>query len=133
MRPVWRDLDQAELDRQYNSRGTVADFSVYTRQYAEQTLAAKRTLKCVENLSYGDGVEEKLDIYRAAQVDAPVMVFFHGGDWRALSKEDSGFAAPAFVAAGVTLVPSWGSEAAACVERWRCSDLPRGDPPLCLR
>lgn len=104
MGPVWRDLDQAELDRQYNSRGTVADFSVYTRQYAAQTLAAKRTLKCVENLSYGDGVDEKLDIYRAAQADAPVMVFFHGGDWRALSKEDSGFAAPAFVAAGVTLV-----------------------------
>ena len=101
---VWREFDQTELDAQYNSRGTVADFSVYTRQYAEQTLAAKRTLKCVENLSYGDGVDEKLDIYPAAQADAPVMVFFHGGDWRALSKEGSGFAAPAFVAAGVTLV-----------------------------
>ena len=101
---VWRDLDQTELDAQYTSRGTVADFSVFTRQYAEQTLAAKRTLKCVENLSYGDGVDEKLDIYPAAQADAPVMVFFHGGDWRALSKDDSGFAAPAFVAAGVTLV-----------------------------
>ena len=92
---VWREFDQTELDAQYNSRGTVADFSVFTQQYAEQTLAAKRTLKCVENLSYGDGVDEKLDIYPAAQADAPVMVFFHGGDWRALSKEDSGFAAPA--------------------------------------
>jgi len=32
------------------------------------------------------------------------MVFLHGGDWRALSKEDSGFAAPAFAAAGAMFV-----------------------------
>ncbi len=101
---VWRGYGQAELDVQYNSRGTVPDLSVYTRQYAEQTLAAKRTLKCVENLRYGNGADELLDVYPAARANAPVMVFFHGGDWRALSKEDSGFAAPAFVAAGVTLV-----------------------------
>eukprot|EP01031_Cornospumella_fuschlensis_P016304 gene16304-19917_t len=32
------------------------------------------------------------------------MVFLHGGDWRALSREDSGFAAPAFVNAGAMFV-----------------------------
>ena len=33
-----------------------------------------------------------------------MLVFLHGGDWRSLSKEDSGFGAPAFVAAGATFV-----------------------------
>lgn len=101
---VWRDYDQAALDSQYNSRGTVADFTVYLGQYAERTRAAKAALRCIENLRYGEARAELLDIYPAARSNAPVMVFLHGGDWRALSKEDSGFGAAALVAAGITLV-----------------------------
>ena len=105
---VWRDYSQAELDRQYNSRGTVADATIYLREYADRTKAAKATLTCHQNISYGgkDGAanDETLDLYPAAQAGAPVMVYLHGGDWRALSKNDSGFAAPAFVASGVTFV-----------------------------
>lgn len=96
---VWRDYDQAELDRQYNSRGTVPDHMVYVREYAERTRAAKASLDWSE-FSYGDGPTDKLDVYRAARPDAPVLVFLHGGDWRALTKDDSGFAASGYVAAG---------------------------------
>ena len=101
---VFRNFDQGELDRQYNSRGTVPDHTIYTRQYAERTREAKRALACIENLRYGDGPDETLDFYPATKPGAPVQVFLHGGDWRALSKEDSGFAAPAFVAAGAAFV-----------------------------
>ena len=101
---VWRDYDQAALDVQYNSRGTVPDFTLYTAQYKDQTLAAKARLRCVENVDYGAGPDEQLDIYPASVANAPVMVFLHGGDWQAFSKEDNGFGAPAFVAAGVTFV-----------------------------
>ena len=105
---VWREFDQAGLDRQYNSRGTVPDFTVYTRRYAELTQAAKARLACIENLHYGPGADETLDLYPAARTaggpGTPVLVFLHGGDWRALSKDDSGFAAPAFVAAGVMFI-----------------------------
>ena len=127
--PVWGNFDQDELDRQYNSRATVPDFTVFTRQYAELTTAAKAAAKatadsnraCVENLRYGPGDDETFDFYPAATGDnaqgaaqraargatqeaAPVMVFLHGGDWRTLSKDDSGFAAPAFTAAGVHFI-----------------------------
>lgn len=101
---IWRNYDQAGLDSQYNSRGTVPDFTVYIRQYKERTRAAKAALPCTENLRYGGESAELLDIYPASQAGAPVLVFLHGGDWRALSKEDSGFGAPAFVAAGATFV-----------------------------
>lgn len=109
--PVWRHYDQVALDTQYNSRGTVADVSMYLQAYAEQTRQAKRALVCIENLRYGSGADDRLDIYPvatsagwAAGGGSPVMVFLHGGDWRALSKEDGGFAAQAFVAAGVMYV-----------------------------
>jgi arylformamidase len=104
---LWRSYDQAALDVQYNSRATVpdsTDFTAFIRQYAERTRACKASLRCMENLRYGSASEERLDIYPAAQPGAPVMVFLHGGDWRSLSKEEAGFAAAAFVAAGVTLV-----------------------------
>ncbi|MDO9280173.1 MAG: alpha/beta hydrolase [Polaromonas sp.] len=100
---IWRNYDQAALDRQYNSRGTVPDVTLYLRDYALRTASAKASLACIENVAYGEGPNELLDIYPAGE-RAPVMVYLHGGDWRALSKEDSGFAAPAFVAAGAMFV-----------------------------
>jgi arylformamidase len=104
---VWRDFDQVELDRQYNSRGTVPDHMVYVREYAERTRAAKANLAWAE-FAYGDGPADRLDVYPAAHTaggpGAPVLVFLHGGDWRALSKEDSGFGAQAYTAAGATFV-----------------------------
>lgn len=101
---VWRNYSQPELDIQYNSRGTVPDFGIYLRDYAARTANAKANLVCHENLSYGQCLEETLDIYPAAKANAPVMVFLHGGDWRSLSKDDSGFAAPAFVESGVIFI-----------------------------
>lgn len=101
---VWRNYSQPELDRQYNSRGTVPDVGVYLRDYAARTVQAKAHLVCHENLPYGQGPDEIIDIYPASQAAAPVMVFLHGGDWRSLSKDDSGFAAPAFVESGATFV-----------------------------
>jgi arylformamidase len=101
---VWRNYSQTELDREYNSRGTVPDFGMYLRDYAVRTSQAKAHLVCHENLPYGEGPDEVLDIYPTSQASAPVMVFLHGGDWRTLSKDDSGFAAPAFVESGAAFV-----------------------------
>ena len=101
---IWRSYPQAELDVQYNSRGTVPDVSLYIADYAARTQQAKAQIKCLENLRYGDQADELLDIYPAGPSNAPVLVYLHGGDWRTLSKEDNGFAAPAFVARGAMVV-----------------------------
>lgn len=101
---VYRDYDQAALDRQYNSQGKVSDYTIYLRQYAERSRAARDALACIDNLHYGEHPDETLDFYPCGKSGAPVHVFLHGGDWRALSKDDSGFAAPAFVAAGAAFV-----------------------------
>jgi arylformamidase len=99
--PVWRGYDQAALDREYDSRATVPDYTIYTRRYAELTQAAKASLAVIENLRYGDGEDETLDLYPPRAPGAPLVVFVHGGNWQTLSKADSGFGAPAFVEAGV--------------------------------
>ena len=102
--PLYRNFEQAELDAQYNARGTVADITPTLLDYAEQSAVARATLPCVLDVPYGDHPDETLDIFPAAKAGAPVFFFIHGGYWRLLSKDDSSFMAPAMTAAGATVV-----------------------------
>lgn len=101
---VYRDYDQVALDAQYNNQLAAPLFRDHIRRYRELTELAKRSLPCVEDIQYGRGDKEQLDIYSPLRSGAPVMVFIHGGAWQQLDKNDSGLAAPSFVGAGAMLV-----------------------------
>ena len=101
---VYRDYDQAALDAQYNNQLAAPLFRDHIQRYRELTNLAKSALICTENIAYGKGAHERLDIYRPLRSDAPVQVFIHGGAWQQMDKDDSGLAAPAFVGAGAMLV-----------------------------
>jgi arylformamidase len=108
------DYSVDELDRQYDARARVPDCPSILQAYAEQSAEARRLLACERNVPYGPHEDESLDIFPAAGdpgaghpaagVRTPVYIFIHGGYWRALSKDDSAFMAPAFVKAGATVV-----------------------------
>ncbi|MEM7302639.1 MAG: alpha/beta hydrolase [Pseudomonadota bacterium] len=102
MMAVFNDMDQDELDRQYDARGTVDSIDPYLDAYARLTREAKQTCTVRENISFGDHPDETFDLYMAGS-NAPVFVFIHGGYWRALSKDESGFMAPCFVNQGVSV------------------------------
>jgi arylformamidase len=97
---VFRDYDQAALDRQYNQRAWVPNADALIRRYVAGSDAARVRLGEPESIAYGSSSIETLDLYRAARSPAPVLVFFHGGVWQRLSKRESAFAAEAFVNAG---------------------------------
>ncbi|MNF61095.1 Carboxylesterase NlhH [compost metagenome] len=103
-----RPSDPAELaayfDVQYNARASVEDFDQYPRQYRALSDQAHASLPCFKDVPYGPGAGERLDIFPASRPDAPVLLFIHGGYWRALSKADSAFMAPALTAAGACVV-----------------------------
>jgi arylformamidase len=67
-------------------------------------LARERSAAKVLDVAYGDGRNEALDIFPAAQPNAPVLLYIHGGYWRSLDKSDFSFVAPSFVADGATVV-----------------------------
>jgi arylformamidase len=54
--------------------------------------------------AYGPSEIEKLDIFKAARPNAPVMVFIHGGAWRNGTAKDFAFQAELYINAGVNLV-----------------------------
>ena len=64
----------------------------------------------VPNLAYGQGARHKLDIYRPARPDAnaPVVVFFYGGNWNMGERRDYAFVGHALAARGIiVLIPDY--------------------------
>lgn len=96
--------DPAWLDRMYNNRALVPDHAVHFARWAEWSRKARASLPCELDLAYGDGPNETLDVFPAAQPNSPVVVFLHGGYWRSLDKADHSFVAPALTAAGACVV-----------------------------
>ena len=59
-----------------------------------------------KNITYGDNLRQKLDIYVPEHLDAkvPVIVFFYGGSWKKGSKDDYRFVGQAFASKGYVTV-----------------------------
>jgi arylformamidase len=94
------------LDVQYNLRAAVPTFATYFENWANWSAAARRALQGRLDLAYGSHPADRIDIFapRDAHGRRPVQVFFHGGYWRSLSKEDFSFVAAPFVKAGAVAV-----------------------------
>lgn len=104
MTKVYGGFDQAQLDIEYNARGTVPDYTVFGRQNAVFSEEARQTLECLLDVPYGDHPDEVIDIFPAGS-DAPVFLYLHGGYWRANSQKEAAAMAPNFVAHGISVVP----------------------------
>lgn len=96
--------DGSTLDRLYNNRALVPDYAEYFARWAQASVIARQTPSCQLDVPYGDGPGETLDIFPAAGAKAPVLVFIHGGYWRALDKADHSFIAPVFTQSGACVV-----------------------------
>jgi arylformamidase len=81
------ELSSEELERQFNPRVTVPDFQMYLDRAARASEAARAALPAVRDVRYGPRPRQLIDIYPAEDPRAPVVIYVHGGFWRALSKE----------------------------------------------
>lgn len=99
-----KKLDGNTLDRLYNNRALVPDYATHFARWSRASAQARQALPCRLDVPYGDDPSEALDIFPALGDKAPVLVFLHGGYWRALDKADHSFIAPAFTQAGACVV-----------------------------
>ncbi len=98
---IYATFDQTELDREYSPSSCIDDISVFLNAYASVSRkvkdAATKQGTCMQNLAYGVQEDERLDLFVPPTTQgAPLHIYIHGGYWRALSKNDSAFAAPMF-------------------------------------
>jgi arylformamidase len=94
----------AWFDAQYNNRARIPEHLQILAEWAERSAAARAALPATLDIAYGRDPAERLDLFPAATPRAPVLVYIHGGYWRALDKADASFIAPPFVAAGAAVV-----------------------------
>ncbi len=94
----------AEIDAEYDVDRSVPDFSVYARHYTEESRLARHRLRAELDIPYGPTRDETLDIFPAAERNAPVFVFIHGGYWRMLSSKEFSCVALGLNQLGITTV-----------------------------
>jgi len=97
-------LSPQELERQFNPRVAVPDHAAKIGGRAELSAAVRGRLPCQLDMRFGAGEKETLDIFPAAEAQAPVQLYFHGGYWRANDKSDMSFMAEPLSAAGACTV-----------------------------
>jgi arylformamidase len=135
------DFDPAWLDVQYNNRARIPEHPQIFERWAARSAQARAQFSHRLDVRYGDGPNETLDIFPTTAQGAPVLVFIHGGWWRALDKADFSFVAPPFVRGGsMVVVPNYALCPAATIEQislqmvralawvWRNAALYGGDP-----
>ena len=99
--PAW-------YDAMYNNRALVPAFAQHMADWRARSRAARGAPGVFLDQAYGAAAAETLDVFCPARSDAPVLVFIHGGYWRALDKADHSFVASAFTCAGaVVVVPNY--------------------------
>ena len=96
--------DAAWFEAQYNNRARVIDAPEILARWAQASELARSRMTCALDVPYGNERGESLDVFPARASGAPVLVYLHGGYWRALDKSDHSFVAPAFVQAGAMVV-----------------------------
>ncbi|MCF8198468.1 MAG: alpha/beta hydrolase [Sulfuritalea sp.] len=131
-------LTPEQLDQEYNARAAIPDHSQIFDRWCVDSAKARSELRYEANCHFGPSPAETLDLFTTRKPNAPLLVFIHGGYWRALDKHDFSFLAPAFVHAGVAVaIPNYGLAPATSVKEmvlqmlrafsWLHRNLPRFD------
>ncbi|KQP21620.1 alpha/beta hydrolase [Pseudorhodoferax sp. Leaf267] len=108
--PAW-------YDAQYHTRAAIPEHPAILRHWTEASQGARAQLAGRLDLRYGPGQGELLDLFPAARPNAPLLVYIHGGFWRALDKRDHSFIAQPFVQAGMSVIlPNYALAPAVSIE-----------------
>jgi len=98
-------VSDADLNDQYEIESRVEDPEGVQSRYAALSVAAAELPGARLDLAYGTDARQRLDVFAPPQGPAPALMFFHGGYWRAGSKETRRFPAAAWRERGVAWVP----------------------------
>jgi len=103
LQPV-RGSEREFYNQEYNTRLSVPDTEkILARWFVRAEQVRKRAANRAIDLPYGSHPGERLDLFRAARSDSPLLVFSHGGYWRSLDKSHFSWIAPPYVDAGISV------------------------------
>lgn len=95
------DPARARVDAELNTRARAPHYDAVNAAYAALSAAARARLLVQDDLAYGDHLLERLDLLRAPARPQGLMLWFHGGLWRARDRADFYFLADGFARVGL--------------------------------
>lgn len=95
---VYNGMSQSKLDAEYNNTEKVENAADHLVWYGASSEHTRQVMGSELNILYGSSNDETLDLFfpngeSGGPAARPVHVFFHGGYWRALHKDDFSFVA----------------------------------------
>ena len=102
--PDYDLIGDDDLSRQMMPRIAVPDHESWLARDLALSDALKDRISVLRDQRYGDGPRQLADLYPAPWPGGPIVLFFHGGFWRALSKDHLGFVAGPLVETGAAAV-----------------------------
>jgi len=95
--------DRETLDREYDAAKSVPNVANYIARYQAESKLARNKMSPIRDIQYGPTEDERLDLFRTEDCTGPLALFFHGGYWRRLHKNDFSFVAEALVKRGINV------------------------------
>jgi arylformamidase len=105
--PTDNDLrvqDRAAIDAEYDPSLRVPSRQPYMDWYVRESALARASLACRLDLPFGTAPAETVDVFPSPSPNSPVLMFIHGGYWRALSSKEFSYVASGLVPHGITVV-----------------------------
>ncbi len=97
-------FNDADLAAQMMPRLAVPDADTWLDGDARLTAELQQRTTVIHSRRYGPAPRQVADLYPADRPGSPVLVFIHGGYWRALSKDIFGFVAGPLQERGISVV-----------------------------
>jgi arylformamidase len=102
------NAEKTNYDLLYNPRLVVPNYQQIFDRWERDSERARASLDCYIDVPYGPTDSETIDIFRAQGKSKGLLIYIHGGYWRALDKKNFSFLAPALVREGITVaVPNY--------------------------
>lgn len=101
---VYRGYNKEEFERQYSPGQLVPDSEQIMDAAAQDSARYRNRAGCRLDISYGATGRELLDVFPGDGKRCPVVLYIHGGYWRARDKSYYSFFAEPLVKAGATVV-----------------------------
>jgi len=97
-----------DYEVEYNNRRRVPEYEEIYAGWQRASAAYRRSARAELDQTYGPGERHRYDLFLAGAVDAPLVVFIHGGYWQRGGREDYAFLAQALNARGLDVaLPSY--------------------------
>ncbi|MGX1930066.1 alpha/beta hydrolase [Flagellimonas sp. 2504JD4-2] len=90
-------------EHQLNLRLRHPDYQKFLDFNEVESQKVKKNFSCAVDQAYGQEALQTLDIFPSAIPNAPILIFIHGGYWRALDKKSYSFVAAPFVENNMTV------------------------------